>query len=160
MDGGRGDQDWQTPPRWHVTGLVAGPAPITPASRSVPFWRHNHWLPGWYYLLLRLRSCEVWSQDQKQSRRFAVHSVGGIMGTLLAAFLGTEMFDGQGIKKETAIAQFMTQTLGLGVTLVWSVVTTIIIVFICKATVGLRVPNGDEETGLEWAEHGEPSYTL
>ena len=82
------------------------------------------------------------------------------MGTVLAAFPGIEMFGGQGIKKETAIAQFMTKALGLGVTLVWSVVATIIIVFICIATVGLRVPDWDEETGLELAEHGEPSYTL
>jgi len=39
---------------------------------------------------------------------FAVHGVGGIMGTLLVAFLGTEMFGGQGINKETAIAQLGT----------------------------------------------------
>ena len=91
---------------------------------------------------------------------FAVHGVGGIMGTLLAAFLGTEMFGGQGINKDTAIAQFMTQALGVGVTLVWSAVSTIIIVFICKATVGLRVSEEDEETGPDLAEHGEQSYTL
>ena len=91
---------------------------------------------------------------------FAVHGVGGIMGTLLAAFLGTEMFGGQGINKETAIAQFMTQALGGGLTLVWSAGAAIMIVFICKTTVGVRVTNEDEETGLDLAEHGEQSYTL
>ena len=91
---------------------------------------------------------------------FAVHGVGGIMGTLLAAFLGTEMFGGQGINKETAIAQFMTQALGGGLTLVWSAGAGIMIVFICKTTVGVRVTNEDEETGLDLAEHAEQSYTL
>jgi len=48
----------------------------------------------------------------------------------------------------------------VGVTVVWSIVATVIIVLICKATVGFRVSDDDEETGLDLSEHGEQSYTL
>ena len=36
----------------------------------------------------------------------------------------------------------------------------IIIVIICKATVGLRVDAETEEEGLDLAEHGEKDYNL
>lgn len=144
-----------------VTGMVAGLASITPASGAVG--PTGAIIIGFLAGIICYFACDLVKSGLKIDDSldvFAVHGVGGIMGTLLAAFLGTEMFGGQGINKETAIAQFMTQALGVGVTIVWSVVATIIIVFICKATVGLRVTDEEEETGLDLAEHGEQSYTL
>ena len=144
-----------------VTGMVAGLASITPASGVVgPM---GACIIGLLAGIVCYFACDVVKSMLKIDDSldvFAVHGVGGIMGTLLAAFLGTGMFGGMGINKETAISQFMTQALGVGVTLVWSAVATVIIVFICKATVGLRVSEEDEETGLDLAEHGEQSYTL
>lgn len=113
-----------------VTGTTARLASITPASGAVgPI---GAIIIGFLAGIICYFACDLVKSGLKIDDSLdvcAVHGVGGIMGILLAAFLGTEMFGGQGIHKETAIAQFMTQALGVGVTLVWSVVATIIIVF-------------------------------
>lgn len=144
-----------------VTGMVAGLASITPASGNVgPM---GAMIIGLAAGIICYFACDFIKSTLRIDDSldvFAVHGVGGIMGTLLVAFLGTELFGGQGINKETALAQFGTQALGIGVTVVWSVVATVIIVFICKATVGFRVTEEAEETGLDLSEHGEQSYTL
>ena len=145
-----------------VTGMVAGLASITPASGVVgPM---GACIIGLLAGLVCYFACDIIKSGLKIDDSldvFAVHGVGGIMGTLLAAFLGTKMFGGMGLSEgTTAISQFITQVLGVGVTLVWSGVATVLIVFICKATVGLRVDEGAEETGLDLADHGEQSYTL
>ena len=144
-----------------VTGMVAGLASITPASGVVgPI---GAMIIGLAAGVICYFACDLvksaWKIDDSLDV-FAVHGVGGIMGTLLAAFLGTGMFGGQGINKESAISQFITQATGVGVTVLWSGIATIIIVLICKATVGLRVSEDEEETGLDLAEHGEHSYSL
>lgn len=144
-----------------VTGMVAGLASITPASGVVgPI---GAIIIGLSAGVVCYFGCEFVKSVLKIDDSldvFAVHGVGGIMGTLLAAFLGTGIFGGQGINKETAISQFLTQATGVGVTLVWSGIATVIIVYICRATVGLRVSDEDEETGLDLSEHGEQSYSL
>ena len=144
-----------------VTGMVAGLASITPASGVVgPI---GAMIIGLAAGVICYFACDLvksaWKIDDSLDV-FAVHGVGGIMGTLLAAFLGTGMFGGQGINKESALSQFITQAPGVGVTVLWSGIATIIIVLICKATVGLRVSEDEEETGLDLAEHGEHSYSL
>lgn len=144
-----------------VTGMVAGLASITPASGNVgPM--------GAIVIGLAAGIVCYFSCDFIKSRLgiddsldvFAVHGVGGIMGTLLVAFLGTEAFGGMGINKGSSMSQFGVQVLGLLVTVVWSGVATALIIFLCKKTVGFRVSAEDEETGLDIAEHGEQSYTL
>ena len=144
-----------------LVGMVAGLASITPASGAVGHM--GAIIIGFLAGIICYFACDLLKSGLKIDDSldvFAVHGVGGFMGTLLAAFLGTEMFGGQRITTETAISPSKTQALGVGVTLVWSVVATIIFVFICKATVGLRVINEDEEIGLDLAEQGEQSYTL
>jgi len=87
---------------------------------------------------------------------FAVHGVGGIMGTILVAVFGTAAFGGSGV--ENVGAQLTTQLIALGAVIAWSAIATVIIVVICKATTGLRVSAEDEITGLDQAEHGETAY--
>lgn len=144
-----------------VTGMVAGLASITPASGNVgPM---GAMIIGLLAGIICYFACDFVKSKLNIDDSldvFAVHGIGGIMGTLLVAFLGTGAFGGGGINKETAIAQFGTQVLGVGVTLVWSAVATVIIVLICKKTVGLRVSDEAEDTGLDIAEHGEQSYSL
>jgi Amt family ammonium transporter len=144
-----------------VTGMVAGLASITPASGNVgPM--------GAMIIGLAAGIVCYFACDFIKSRLgiddsldvFAVHGVGGIMGTLLVAFLGTEAFGGMGINKGSSLAQFGTQALGLLVTIVWSGVATALIILLCKKTIGFRVSTEDEETGLDIAEHGEQSYAL
>ncbi len=52
------------------------------------------------------------------------------------------------------------QATGLGVTIVWSAVATLIIALIVRETIGLRVTEEQEYEGLDRSEHGENAYPM
>lgn len=90
---------------------------------------------------------------------FAVHGVGGILGSLLVAFLATPVFGGLGLADGiSASAQFMVQLQSVVVTVIWTAVASAIILMIARATGGLRVDEQTEVDGLDLAEHGERGY--
>jgi len=51
------------------------------------------------------------------------------------------------------------QAKAVGVTIIWSTVASVIALTVAKFTVGLRVDEGDEETGLDQSSHGESAYS-
>ena len=55
------------------------------------------------------------------------------------------------------IEQLIKQLGGMGVTILWTVVTIFIAFTVIKLTVGLRVTEDEEITGLDTTEHGLPS---
>jgi Amt family ammonium transporter len=145
-----------------VTGMVAGLASITPASGFVgPLGGLIIGLAGGYL-------CQWITAYLKQVRHiddsldvFAVHGVGGILGTLLTAFLATAAFGGFGVAVEGgALAQFGVQVLGVAVVGVWSVALTFGIAKVIGAVVPLRVSEVVELEGLDVNIHGERAYDL
>jgi Amt family ammonium transporter len=144
-----------------VTGMVAGLASITPASGFVgPIGAVIIGLVGGYV-------CQRVTAYLKQVRHiddsldvFAVHGVGGILGTLLTAFLAAEALGGLGIGGTGALAQFGVQLLGVVVVGVWSVALTYGIVKLVGALVPLRVTEVVELEGLDVNIHGERAYDL
>lgn len=88
---------------------------------------------------------------------FAVHGVGGIMGSLLLAVFGTSAFGGFGV--ENTGAQLLLQIKGVGFTLIWSAAGTLIIIAIVKATVGLRIENDVEHVGSTKQNMAKPLTT-
>lgn len=143
-----------------VTGLVAGLATITPASGDVgPF---GAILIGsiaavvCYFAVSVIRE-KMHIDDSLDV--FAVHGVGGILGTLLLAFFGQPSLGGLGLVKSIG-TQLAIQSTALGVTIIWSAVATVIIVFIVKAVLGLRVTEEQEYEGLDRSEHGENAYPM
>ena len=91
---------------------------------------------------------------------FAVHGVGGAMGTLLTAIFGTVALGGLGLSDMTMGGQFGVQLTGVIATLVWSGLATLIIAKILQATVGLRASQEEETDGLDIVTHGERGYEL
>ncbi|MCR4788735.1 MAG: ammonium transporter [Lachnospiraceae bacterium] len=94
----------------------------------------------------------------------AVHAVNGIWGTLAVGLFATDTAPGfavAGIKEGLfyggGIEQLIKQFGGMAVTLLWTVVTIIIAFTIIKKTIGLRVSEEEEITGLDATEHGLPS---
>ena len=81
---------------------------------------------------------------------FGVHGVGGVIGALLTGVFADEAINPLG--KGHSI---LTQAKGVAVTLVYSAVVTLIILFICKALTGVRVTEEAEVEGLDMALHGE-----
>ncbi|HUG95222.1 MAG TPA: ammonium transporter [Pleomorphomonadaceae bacterium] len=145
-----------------VTGMVAGLATITPASGNVG--------PCGAVVIGALAGvvCYFMCGCVKQVLKiddsldvFAVHGVGGILGTLLVAFLGAEgVLGGLGINADSPGAQLWIQLKSVGVVAVWSALATGAIALILKATTGLRVSAEDEEQGLDQTAHGESAYSL
>ena len=88
---------------------------------------------------------------------WGVHGMGGTWGALATGlFVGV----GYGALAEGVdrMTQVMYQLIGIGVTWVWAFVMTAIILFIIKATIGLRVSDAEEQTGLDISQHDEPAY--
>ena len=54
--------------------------------------------------------------------------------------------------------QFLIQLAGVGIVGAFCVICSFIILFIVKATVGLRVDKDEELKGLDLAEHGMDAY--
>jgi Amt family ammonium transporter len=143
-----------------VTGMVAGLASITPASGFVgPIGALIIGLVGGLV-------CQWVTAHLKQVRHiddsldvFAVHGVGGMLGTLLTAFLAAEALGGLGIVVDTgALAQFGVQLTGVVVVGVWSAALTYGIVKVVGALVPLRVSEVVELEGLDVNIHGERAY--
>ena len=142
-----------------VTGMVAGLATITPASGNVG-------PPGAAIIGLIAGSvCYFWCGVIKQRFKiddaldvFAVHGIGGMMGTLLLAVFGTATFGGSGVTNVGA--QLWIQFKAVIFTLLWSGIGTALVIVIVKSTVGLRVNQEAENIGLDRAEHGETAYHL
>ncbi len=140
-----------------VTGMVAGLATITPASGVVgPM---GAICIGFLAGFVCYFACGFVKHTMKIDDSldvFAVHGVGGIMGTILVAVFGVAAFGGS--SDHQIGAQLMTQVKGVGVTLIWSGIGTVVIVYICKFVTGLRVTEEVERSGLDQSEHGETSY--
>jgi len=140
-----------------VTGMVAGLASITPASGNVgPL---GAVLIGLMAGSICYFACGFVKSKLKIDDTldvFAVHGVGGIMGTIMVAVFGTAAFGGTGV--DDMVGQLGTQIYAVAVVIAWSAVVTTIIVFVCKKTTGLRVDQEVEHTGLDLAEHGETAY--
>jgi ammonium transporter, Amt family len=145
-----------------VTGMVAGLASITPASGFVgPVGALIIGLVGGSV-------CQWVTAYLKQVRHiddsldvFAVHGVGGIIGTLLTALLATEALGGLGVAVEGgALAQLGVQLLGVAVVGIWTLALTYAIAKLVGAMVPMRVSEVVELEGLDVNIHGERAYDL
>ena len=97
---------------------------------------------------------------------FGVHGIGGIIGALGTGIVaapslgGTGVFDyATGAVGQYSIAtQFVNQVWGVGITVLWSGVGSLVAYFIVNLVIGLRVPTDVEREGLDVNEHGEKAY--
>ena len=143
-----------------VTGMVAGLATITPASGYVG-------VPGGLILgfsggllcYLAVDYIRGKLQIDDSLDVFAVHGVGGILGSLLVAFLATSLFSGLGLPEgQTAGSQFFIQFKGTALTVVWTAVFTYLILKLTAYLTPLRVDEDEEIEGLDLRSHGEKGY--
>ncbi|NBW04768.1 MAG: ammonium transporter [Alphaproteobacteria bacterium] len=143
-----------------VTGMVAGLATVTPASGYIG-------VPGGLILgLFGGVACYIAVELVRVRMRiddsldvFAVHGVGGIIGSLLVAYLALPAFGGLGLADGTSAGgQFMVQLAAVAITVVWTMIASYVILKIAATLVGLRVDQQDEIEGLDLSQHGERGY--
>jgi ammonium transporter, Amt family len=98
-----------------------------------------------------------------------VHLVGGLLGTLLVGLLAAPqapaiaMGGGNtsaGLFYGGGFAQLIRQTIGASSVLAFSGIGTLVIALLLKYTIGLRLNEEDEVSGIDEAEHAESGYDL
>jgi len=139
-----------------ATGAIAGLAAITPASGVAN--------PAGALLIGACSGACCWWASMRLKKALGyddsldvvgVHGVGGLVGTLLAAVVGSSLFGGDlQLGKQLGI-----QALASIITIIYTAVVTFLILIVVRLVCcGLRVSEEDERLGLDQAAHGENAY--
>jgi Amt family ammonium transporter len=148
------------------SGAVAGLVCITPASGYVGL------MPalilgiavsmGCYYACTTLKS-KLKYDDSLDA--FGVHGVGGTIGAILTGVFATRNVADKIISKGEPLGMIdgnsklvIAQVAAVAITWVFASVVTLILLKILDATMGLRVTQEQEVTGLDLSQHGEEGY--
>ena len=143
-----------------ATGMVAGLATVTPASGfiGVPGGIILGLAGGYIcYVAVDLIRGKLGIDDSLDV--FAVHGVGGVLGSLLVAVLATDAFSGMGLAEGMTVgSQLFVQAKSILITVIWTAVASFIILKIAAVAGGLRVNDDAELEGLDLSQHGERGY--
>jgi Amt family ammonium transporter len=144
-----------------VTGVVAGLATVTPASGYIgPLGGLALGAAGALvcYFAVELVKHRLRIDDSLDV--FAVHGVGGILGTLLVSVLAAQGIGGTGYPVTGGMgAQAGVQVLGVVAVVAWSAIVSLVLVTVTRRLVGLRADDIQIEEGLDLTQHGERAYT-
>jgi len=145
-----------------ATGAVAGLATITPAAGTVG--------PGGAIIIGLLAGLVCfWCVGLVKGTLkiddsldvFAVHGVGGMLGSLLLAIFASESFGGVGYAEGAGMGtQLWVQLKGVAIVAVYSAVVTLIIGYMVSMVLPMRVSEDQERDGLDISSHGERAWDL
>ena len=145
-----------------ATGAVAGLATITPAAGTVG--------PGGAIIIGLLAGLVCfWCVGLVKGTLkiddsldvFAVHGVGGMLGSLLLAIFASESFGGVGYAEGAGMgSQLWVQLKGVAIVAVYSAVVTLIIGYMVSMVLPMRVSEDQERDGLDISSHGERAWDL
>jgi len=148
-----------------ISGSVAGLVAITPASGFVTpmgaLWIGLVAGVFCFYMVVKVKN--IFGYDDSLDA-FGVHGAGGTLGAIL-----TGLFANSGINaifgpgKATGFfegnhGQVVSQLIGVAIAWTFSIVGTLIILFVVDKLIGLRVSEDDEREGLDISQHGEDGY--
>jgi Amt family ammonium transporter len=141
-----------------ATGAIGGLAAITPASGSVgPAGAMAIGLVAGAACFFGATKLKQWGGYDDSLDAFGVHGIGGLLGTLMLAVFAAEEFGGQ-VKDLDIAKQFGVQALCAGITAVWSVGVSFLLLKAIDRTIGLRPDEQEERTGLDLSLHNESGY--
>ena len=143
-----------------VTGVVAGLATITPASGYVgPCGGVILGVCGATVCFFAVDVIKHRFGVDDALDVFAVHGVGGILGSFLVAFLASGALGGVGYGKGNMVGQALVQLEGIGATVGWSAVVTLALIAVTRRLTGLRASDEEMDEGLDMTYHGERAYS-
>ena len=139
-----------------VTAVIAGLGAITPASGDVgPIGGLVIGASAGAICFFAVTFIKRTVKIDDSFDVFAVHGVGGILGTLLVSVLAMEVNQG------TWQSQFVSQLIGVVATVVWAGgITWVLAKIIDKLVGGMRVDTQTEIEGLDLHAHGEQGYYI
>jgi Amt family ammonium transporter len=90
----------------------------------------------------------------------SVHGVCGAWGTLSVGLFAQNVYGGggDGLFFGGGAGQLGIQAIGVGACFLWTFITAMILFYVIKATIGLRVSEDEEMEGLDYGEHGGSAY--
>ena len=89
---------------------------------------------------------------------FAVHGVGGMWGAVGVGIFAVAAIGGTSGLIEGNVEQLLIQVVATVFTIAFAAIGTFIIIKVIDIAIGLRVPEAEEEAGLDVAVHGETAY--
>ena len=149
-----------------ASGAVAGLVAITPACAFIT---------PWAAVLLGLLAGSVCALAVGLKFRFGfddsldvvgVHLVGGLVGSLFIGFFGTADVkaaggaSADGLFYGGGLSLLGKQATGAFSVLIYSFVVAFILGYLINKTIGFRLDEEDEESGIDFAEHAETGYEL
>jgi Amt family ammonium transporter len=145
-----------------VTGVVAGLATITPASGYVgPLGGLILGAAGSMVCFAAVGLMKNRLKIDDSLDVFAVHGVGGILGSLLVAALASPLIGGVGYSAGVGMGgQLVTQITGAVAVIGWSAVASIAILWVVRRLIGLRATDSEIDDGLDVSQHGERAYSV
>ena len=144
------------------SGAIAGLVVVTPACGFI-----TSTSSVWVGLLagaipfLACTKLKGWLKYDDALDTFGVHAVGGTLGAFITGIFATASVNGNlntNLKAIVGHSLWLEQLKAMGLTVALSVVSTVIIAYVIKATIGLRPELEDEQTGLDLTDHGEEGY--
>jgi ammonium transporter, Amt family len=145
-----------------VTGSIAGLAAITPASGDVgPIGGLAIGAAAGFICWVASTSVKSKFGYDDSLDVFGVHGVGGLVGTLMVAFFASTTLGGKTDAETYSMgAQFLVQLKASAIVSVYTLIVSVIILYLVKAICGgsLRASESEEEEGLDLTAHGESGY--
>jgi len=146
-----------------VSGILSGLVVITPAAGVVH--------PVGALILGALSSCACYTALNAKAKFgyddsldcFGIHGVGSGLGVIIMVFFLRSEWKAAAIEADanwSVMGQLTTQLIGMGTTIVFAGVGTLIICIIIEKTIGFRLPEPLENAGMDHSLHGENGYGL
>jgi Amt family ammonium transporter len=145
-----------------ATGSVAGLATITPASGFVgPMSALVIGLAAGAICYVALNMKTKFGYDDSLDA-FGVHGVGGIAGTFATGLFAQTLINPAGTNGLFFGNQqlLISQMIAISITAIYSFGVTAIILKVLDKTVGLRIDEESEVSGLDISQHGESGYSF
>ena len=142
-----------------ASGAVAGLVGITPAAGSVgPFGAIAIGVAAGVICVWGVTGLKKLLKVDDTADVFGVHGIGGIVGAMLTGVFTAPSLGGTGAEDYNIASQVTTQALGVGLTIVWIGLVSVVGFLIAKLVFGLRVSEEAEREGLDITSHGESAY--
>ncbi|MBB4128194.1 Amt family ammonium transporter [Xanthomonas translucens] len=143
-----------------ASGMVAGLVGITPAAGTVgPFGAIAIGVAAGAICVWGVTGLKKLLNADDTLDVFGVHGVGGIVGAILTGVFTSKGLGGAGYAEGVTMGhQVLVQATGVGVTVVWIGVVSVVGFLVAKLVFGLRVSEEAEREGLDITSHGEAAY--